>query len=124
MPCLGHKQGVKTEKKSVEYCLKRGIKYLSLYTFSLENFKRSKEEVSYLFDLLVEQASNDLDFLIKNKVKVRFIGDKKLFPSHVMPSCKKIEDETEKCDGINVNIVFCYGGQQEILAGVKAAVEL
>ena len=124
MPWLGHKEGVGTVKKTVEFCLKKGIKYLSLYTFSIENFKRSPQEVSYLFDLLIDQATNNLDFLIKNQVKVTFVGDRSLFPENVMTACKKIENETENCSGINVNILFCYGGQQEIVAGAKLAVDL
>ncbi len=124
MPWQGHSKGVETVKMAVEFCLKKGIKYLSLYTFSIENFKRSPQEVTYLFELLIDQATKNLDFLLKNQVKVNFVGDRSLFPEHVLSASENLEEKTSDCKSLDLNILFCYGGQQEIVAGVKAAINL
>lgn len=124
MPWLGHKSGVETVKKTIGFCLKNKIEYLSLYTFSIENFKRSELEVSYLFNLLIDQALNSLEFLVENKIRVKFVGDRSLFPDSVIKSCEKIETETLSCSQLYLNILFCYSGQREIIDGVKSVIDL
>lgn len=120
---LGHKRGVEAVKTSLEFCQKRGIENLSLYTFSIENFKRSQEEVSYLFQLLIDQSLESLELFKNNNIKVKFIGDRELFPAKVLIACQKLEKETED-NRFNLNILFCYGGQQEITSAVKTAIDL
>ncbi len=117
---FGHsKGGVAAAKKTIEFCLENGIKYLSLYTFSLENFKRSDLEKKFLFDLLMEVCTTDVDQLIHQGIRVRFIGDWSLFPQDVAISCKRLEQQTESGARLNLNILFCYGARQEIIAAVK-----
>lgn len=116
---LGHKQGVTAVKTVVAFCLKQHIPYLSLYTFSLENFKRSLEEKSYLFNLIDEVVQQVAQDLVSQGVRIRFVGDRSLFPASVTTSCAAIERATAQADKLQLNILFCYGGRQEIVASVK-----
>ncbi len=122
-PSYGHKAGVEAVGRVVEYCLKNKIPYLSLYTFSLENFNRSPKEYTYLFELLAQAINQEADRANKEKICVRFIGDRSLFPSSLLPAIEKIERETAQFSRLRVNILFCYGGQQEIIDGVRSVVQ-
>jgi undecaprenyl diphosphate synthase len=118
---LGHKEGVNAVERAADFCLKKGIPYLTLYTFSIENFKRSIEEKEYLFNLLVNYFKDHgvKKFLEKN-IRVRFIGDWKQFPVHLIDICKEMEQKTAHCSALEVNFLFCYGGQQEIVAAAQS----
>jgi undecaprenyl diphosphate synthase len=116
----GHKEGVETAKRVVQFCLDNNIAYLTLYTFSLENFKRPDIEKNYLFDLIVSQAQWFISTAISDGVRIRFVGDRALFPTSAAAACERIERETAHGNRLTVNVLFCYGGQQEILAGVKS----
>ena len=118
---LGHREGVNVVEQVIKYCLGKSIKCLSLYTFSIENFKRSEEEKSFLFDLIVEQAERQLPRFIEHGIRVCFVGDHSLFPLKVKEVCERIERETLHQNALTVNILFCYGGQQEIVAVCKEA---
>lgn len=115
----GHAHGVDSVKKVIEFCLKKGIEHLSLYTFSIENFKRSEPEKSFIFNLLVKEAEKGTEKYVKQGVRVRFIGDRSLFPNVVRKSCEQVEKETAHLEKLNVNFLFCYGGRQELVDGVK-----
>lgn len=119
LPWIGHKKGIEAAKKAVEFCLEKQIPYLSLYVFSLENFKRSPEEVSFLFSLLVDEGLVWIEELQKQEVCVRFIGDASYFPAHVKPTIEEIEQATKHGKKLTVLLLFCYGGQQEIIDGIK-----
>lgn len=115
----GHQQGIETVKTVIQFCLDKGISYLSLYTFSLENFKRSEEEKSYLFNLLKVPFSSVVEQCVQAGVRIQFIGDRSLFPAHIVPVCEDIEARTAHGSELIVHFLFCYGGQQEIISGVK-----
>jgi undecaprenyl diphosphate synthase len=119
----GHKAGLDTVKRAVEFCLKEHIAYLSLYAFSLENFNRSASEVSYLLDLIVQGIDQYKAEIIQSGVRVRFIGDRSLFPAHVLPAIKAIENETIAANKLQLQILFCYGGRQELVSAVQRIVE-
>jgi len=124
LPTLfGHKQGVTAVRTVVTFCLQRSISYLSLYTFSLENFKRSFEEKSYLFNLIDEVLQQVAQDLVGQGVRIRFVGDRALFPESVRASCLAIEQATVHGDKLQLNILFCYGGRQEIVSSVKKIAE-
>jgi undecaprenyl diphosphate synthase len=119
-PWLGHKEGVNPIKETISFCLEHKIKDLTLYTLSLENLKRPQEELTYLFDVLAKElASKELDDLFKNGIRVRFIGDRALFPSQLVPIINDIEKKTELNNKLNLNLLFCYGGQQELAAAAQ-----
>lgn len=120
---LGHKHGVDSVRRVVEFCLKKGISYVSLYTFSLENFKRTEDEKSYLFELLIKEASKGVAEFVEQGVRLRFLGDRTLFPKSVCSSLETLEQKTAHLDKLIVNFLFCYGGRQEMVAGVKSVVQ-
>jgi len=115
----GHKEGVNTVKRVARFCLDRKIKYLSLYTFSIENFKRSEKEKAYLFNMVAKEACKSLQEFKENGIRVAFVGDRSLFPDTVLPICEELEKETALCDKLHINFLFCYGARQEIVSGVK-----
>ena len=119
---LGHHEGAKAVEHAIKFCLEAGISYLSLYTFSLENFQRSQEEKEYIFNLIVTELEARLDSFIEKDIRIKFIGDRTLFPAQVMPICRKVEQSTENCSKLGLNFLFCYGARQEIVEGVRKLV--
>lgn len=120
LPTLfGHKEGVTAIKTVVTFCLEKAIPHLSLYTFSLENFKRSAQEKSYLFNLIASSIDEFTDELVHQGVRIYFVGDRSLFPSSIRGACETIEQRTACGKNLHVNILFCYGGKQEIVSSVK-----
>lgn len=119
MPWLGHKQGVQTVKNFVEFCIEKKIKHTSIYAFSLENLKRSKQELNFIFNIIIEESEKILPDLIKNEIRINFCGEKSLFPKHVKPTIERLEKQTEMFNKLYLNVLFCYGGKQEILSAVQ-----
>lgn len=119
-PWKGHQEGVEAAQKTIEFCLRKKIKFLSLYTFSLENFKRSAEENNYLFDILAVQAHKRLPELVAQGVRVCFIGDRTLFPKNIVGIVDDVEQKTKHLNKLQVNLLVCYGGQQEIASACKS----
>lgn len=118
----GHRQGAKTVEMAIEYCLNKGISYLSLYAFSLENLQREEIEKSYLFNLIIESNTRSSEF-IKNGVKVRFVGDLSLLPEDVQRSCHRLMQETAEGQKLVCNFLVCYGGQQEIIHATQKIID-
>lgn len=119
-PWIGHKEGVKSVKAAIEFSLEFGIKELTLYVLSLENLKRPEEELAYLFDILApELAGKEFDELFKQGIHVRFIGDRTKFPAQLVPIITDIEKKTATHDKLFLNLLFCYGGQQELVAAAQ-----
>lgn len=118
MPWLGHRQGVESVQMAIQYCLDHKISYLSLYTFSLENFKRSEQEISYLFSLIREAKDRILEFVTEG-VQIRFIGDRSKIPHDTRVICEELEQMTQSGARLQCNFLMCYGGQQEILHAVQ-----
>lgn len=117
---FGHRQGMETVKSAIKVCIKNSVQYLSFYTFSLENFRRSDSEKNYLFSLLADGLLKELPDLIKNGVRIRFIGDRKVFPERVRNAIVDIELQTQSLNTLNLNLLFCYGAKTEITHAVKA----
>ncbi len=118
----GHQKGAEVLRWLVQYCLEHKIEMVSVYAFSLENFQRSPEELQALFTIMIEESEKALPNLIKHGIKVRFIGDRNLFPVRTHSMVEKVEKETASGAKLALNILFCYGGRQEILAAVKQIV--
>lgn len=119
-PWKGHQEGVEAAQKTIAFCLKKNIKFLSLYTFSIENFNRSAEEKNFLFEILAQQVYKRLPELIKQGLRIRFIGDRALFPKNLIAIIDDVEQQTQHLYNLHVNVLFCYGGQQEIAYACKA----
>lgn len=116
---VGHKRGFESIQNAIEICLKNDIKYLSLYVFSLENFRRSEAEKNYLFALLENQFRTQTEELIKRGVHVRFVGDERRFPAQIAQAINFIQEKTKDLDRLHMNLLFCYGSRQEIVEAAK-----
>lgn len=117
---FGHKQGTQTVKMAMQFCIDQHIPYLSLYTFSLENFKRSAEEKEYLFSYISSYAQEYIPMFQEKGVSIRCIGDTSLFPASLVSILRNLEEQTQKGTVLQCNLLFCYGGRQEILAACRA----
>ncbi len=119
----GHKKGADNVEIIVEKAKSLGIKYLTLYTFSTENWKRPKDEVDYLMNLLNEYLQNKfIQKMIKNNVKLNFIGDIENIEkkgNNIKKSIKKAIDLTKNNSDFNLNIAINYGGRDEIIRAIN-----
>lgn len=116
---FGHKKGTEALRCLIEFCLEHKIGIVSVYAFSLENFQRPQYEIDTLFDIMVEESQKILPDFMKYGIKVSFIGDKTYFPTHVVSSIEEIEKATQALTNLQLNVLFCYGGRQEIVAAIK-----
>jgi len=120
----GHNEGVKTVEKIIEESISNKIKYLTLYTFSTENWKRPKKEILFLIFLLERYIDQRFDELHKKKVKIKIIGNINKFPSSLRDKLKKIQKFKVKNSLIQVNIALNYGSKEEIINSVKKTINL
>lgn len=119
----GHEEGFKNAKKISKYIFSKNVKYLSLYLFSTENFKRPKKEVDYIMSLLTDKFTEILNFCHEEKIKAVVSGRKENLSDKILNVLEKIENETKKYDNI-LNLCFNYGSRAEIVdAAKKAALE-
>ena len=116
---LGHKEGLKTVEKIIEQTIVYKIKYLTLYTFSTENWKRPQKEISFLFNLLEVFLLNKLEDLIKNGIKLKIIGNKKKFNKKLQNIIKNSEKKTLENNKLQINLALNYGAKDEILQAVR-----
>ena len=118
----GHRAGLNTVETVIEECLHSRIKYLTLYTFSTENWKRPDKEVNFLFNLLEKFLSKKIKNIIKNQIKLKFIGNKKKLSKNLRNLLKESENKTCDLDKLQVNIALNYGSKSEIVNTVKLLV--
>lgn len=116
---MGHRAGMKNIKMMVEESSNLGVEYLTLYAFSTENWKRSKEEVGALMDLVVEFINKEFEELHKNNVKLNSIGDISKLPEKSKAAVEDAMYKTRNNTGLTLNIALNYGGRDEIVKGVK-----
>lgn len=117
---FGHRQGLQAVQRVIDFCLEKNITYLSLYAFSIENLQqRSSKEQSYLFEVLAQEALQDIDTFKNKNVRVKFLGARALFPLNMQSVCEKAENETAAGNALQVNFLLCYGGRQEIVDAAK-----
>ena len=115
----GHRAGLYSVETIIKESIIAKIEYLTLYTFSTENWKRPKKEIDFLFNLLENFLLKKISTLIKKKVKLKIIGTKKKLPSKLKILLKKAELQTSKFKKIQVNIALDYGSKNEILESFK-----
>jgi tritrans,polycis-undecaprenyl-diphosphate synthase [geranylgeranyl-diphosphate specific] len=117
----GHRRGFDNVVRMVNWCLDLGVRELTLYAFSTENFRRESEEVETLMDLLVDACGRFKEdpVIHDNHVRVRAIGRVGLLPDRVRTAIKELEERTESYDGFHLNIAVAYGGRAEILDAIK-----
>lgn len=118
---FGHQAGVKTVRRIVEDAADIGIEYLTLYSFSTENWNRPKAEVAALFNLLKQYVDSDLEKLHRNNVRIRILGSREELSSDILNIIQRVEKRTENNTAFGLNIAFNYGGRDEILRAVRKA---
>lgn len=116
---FGHKAGADNIRTIVESCNKVGVKYLTLYAFSTENWKRPESEVNFLMDLLNKYLINELEELNKNHVKIKSIGDISRIPSKPLKSLMNSIEQTEKNDGLVLTLALNYGFREDLKNAIK-----
>ena len=115
----GHEQGLKTLKVIVKAADDLGIKHLTLYAFSTENWKRAKKEVGFLMNLIHTHLIDELDFYRENGIKLNHIGDISGLPTNIQNDLKEAIEDTKDFSKMTVNLAINYGGRDEILRGIK-----
>ena len=115
----GHRAGLNSVEVVINECLESNIKYLTLYTFSTENWKRPKNEINFLFNLLENFLINKIDKLIKKNVKLKFIGEIHKLPSKLKKLIRSSEKKTSKNLDLHVNVALNYGSKNEIINSIK-----
>lgn len=120
---MGHKAGVETIRRVIKESHKLGIKYLTLYAFSTENWKRPSDEVSALMKLLVEYFRKELKELNENDVVIKISGDITKLPKDAEEEILKAIETTKNNNGVVLNIAFNYGGRDEIIRAIKLVYE-
>jgi tritrans,polycis-undecaprenyl-diphosphate synthase [geranylgeranyl-diphosphate specific] len=124
-PFLGHEKGADKVEQLIDWCLQLGVKSITLYTFSTENFQRSKSEVEEIMHIAEERFQQILadERIHKNKVRVKVIGRVNLLPEHLQRLITDVEKATESYDKHFLNFAFAYGGRAEIVDAAKKIAE-
>ena len=115
---IGHKEGLKTVEKIIKSSIKKKIKYLTLYAFSTENWKRPKKEINYLFNLLENFLTNRLDDIHKQNIKIKILGYKK-FSKKLNKLLSLAEKKTIKNSKLQINLALNYGSKLELINAFK-----
>ena len=115
----GHRAGLNTVETIIEETIKQKITYLTLYTFSTENWKRPKKEISFLFTLLENFLLKKIDHLMKNQIKINVIGNKKKLSSKLQRLLNNCQKQTINNKKLQINLALNYGSKEEILNSIK-----
>ena len=118
---MGHKAGVETIRSIVKESNRLGVKYLTLYAFSTENWKRPQTEVSFLMDLLVRYLKSEFKELNENNVIIDFIGDIEELPKVCYDELVSAHERTKNNTGVHMYLALNYGGQREVIRAIKKA---
>lgn len=116
----GHREGVESVRDIVEACGQLGVRYLTLYAFSTENWKRPQDEVSLLMRLLLTALRDETDRLHNNNVRLRMIGDIDALPSEVQSELREAATRTAKNTGLTLTLALSYSGRWEITQAIRA----
>ena len=120
---FGHQKGIKTVEKIIEASIEKKIKFLTLYTFSTENWRRPKYEINFLFNLLEDYLRKNLNNLLKNNIKFNVLGDLNRFPNHLKKSINNAIKLTKDNNKLQINLALNYGAKDEILRSLKLIIK-
>lgn len=118
----GHKAGVEVARKIMTYADELGVKYLTLYTFSTENWKRSKEEVEYLMNLLYQHIKKEKDFYKKKNIRFMHAGDISKLSPELQEEISKLIEESKDHTGLTLILAINYGGRDELVRSINKAI--
>ena len=116
---MGHRQGAKVLEQICRDAADLGIRYLTVYAFSTENWKRPLEEVSAIVGLLKKYLLESIEKMEKDKIKLHFFGDLEPLPQELKDMCRKTSEISERYEGMQVNVCFNYGGRDEIVRAAR-----
>jgi len=116
---LGHKKGITRVEEIISQSIKKKIKFLTLYTFSSDNWKRPKIEINFLFTLLENYIDKELNNLKKKNIKINILGEISKFPLRLKSKLRKVERKTSNNTLIQINLALNYGSRQEIINAFK-----
>lgn len=119
----GHKKGLNNIPNIIKFCKRNKIKNLTLFVFSYDNWKRSDKEISYLFALIDNYLIKKLNFLLTNKIRINFIGEKKKITKKLIKTINKIKKDTSKSYDITVNLAFNYSSKLEIINSINQIIK-
>lgn len=122
-PLMGHKAGISNFEKLVDWFIARGVSTITFYIFSTENWNRSKEEVSFLMDLFYTELNKNMKHAIEKNLRYRVVGSREKLPKKLATLCDKLEKVSAENTGGTVVFALNYGGQDEIVRAVNAAIE-
>lgn len=120
---FGHKEGAENVIRIAKSCKKFGVKTLTLYAFSTENWKRPATEVGFLMDLLIKFVNSKLEQLMAEDCKINFLGDISKFPAKTREACDFALEKTKDNKSLTINIALNYGGRDEIVRAFKEIME-
>jgi undecaprenyl diphosphate synthase len=124
MRIFGHHHGIKAVRETVEACVELGVKYLTLYTFSTENWNRPKAEVDGIMSLLISTIGNEVPDLHKNNVKLKCIGDLNQLPPNAKKEIIDAVQKTKNNTGLVLNLALSYSGKWDIMQAVKQVAQM
>ena len=116
---LGHKAGLNTIEKIIRETIKKKIKFLTLYAFSTENWKRPKKEINFLFNLLKDFLNKKTNQLNKNGIKFKMIGSKKMLSKDLIRILLNSEKITKKNKNLQINLALNYGSKSELINAIN-----
>ena len=119
----GHTEGVKVVEKIIEASISNKIKYLTLYTFSTENWKRPKKEIFFLIYLLEKYIDQQFETLLKKNIKLKILGNINKFPSSLKKKLNKAQKISNNNNKIQINLALNYGSKEEIMTSVKKIIK-
>ena len=120
----GHSQGLQSAQNIVKLSIQHKIKYLTLFTFSTENWDRPAEEVKGLLKLIDESVRKASDQIFNNNIVINFLGDNKVFPKNLQKQLNSLEKKCAKNNGLVLNIALNYGGRAEIVRAVNKLIKI
>ncbi len=118
----GHREGLKVAERILDFSLQKGVKFVSLYVFSTENWRRPKAEINSLF-VLAEKYLNKFANFCKNRIRVVVSGEREGIPQTLVKKIDEIQQKTQNFDGMCVNLCINYGGRTDVLNAVKRLVQ-
>ena len=116
---FGHKKGLKTVEKIINVAIKKKIKFLTLFVFSTENWKRPSSEINYLFKILSIYIDKEIENLKKRNIKIKIIGNLKPFPKNLKLKLYNVQSSTKYNKKIQINMALNYGSREEIITTVN-----
>ncbi|MBC7195575.1 MAG: di-trans,poly-cis-decaprenylcistransferase [Caldisericia bacterium] len=119
----GHREGVNAVKRAVTYAYKKGIKVLSFFAFSTENWKRPREEVMFLMNLFKEVIEKEFDEIVEKGIKVKFLSRKDELPEFVIKEIERVEENSKLNDKMTLLVALNYGGRFDIIQAVNKIIE-